>query len=67
MYVQGASDSVLHSSPGHEVGASVFGVAVWTLLQSTSLPLGMDVSPVETEVVRLYLLRIATLSLRFLF
>ena len=45
VYVQGASDSLPHSSPGREVGASVFGVAVRTLLQATSLPLGMDVSP----------------------
>ena len=43
--VQGASDSLPHSSPGREVGAFVFGVAVRTLLQATSLPLGMDVSP----------------------
>ena len=45
VYVQGASDSLPHSSPGREVGASVFGVAVRTLLQATSLPLGMNVSP----------------------
>ena len=44
MYVQGASDSLPHSSPGREV-ASVFGVEIQTLLQATSLPLGMDVSP----------------------
>ena len=45
VYVQGASDSLPHSSPGHEVVAFVFGVAVRALLQATSLPLGMDVSP----------------------
>ena len=45
VYVQGASDSLPHSSPGREVVASVFGVAVRALLQATSLPLGMDVSP----------------------
>ena len=33
------------SPPGREVVASVFGVAVRALLQATSLPLGMDVSP----------------------
>ena len=36
VYVQGASDSLPHSSPGREVRA---------LLQAPSLPLGMDVSP----------------------
>ena len=45
VYVQGASDSLPHSSPGREVVTSVFGVAVRALLQATSLPLGMDVSP----------------------
>ena len=44
VYVQGASDSLPHSSPWREVVASVSGVAVWVLLQATSLPLGMDVS-----------------------
>ena len=67
VYVQGASDALPHSSPGREVMASVFGVAVRALLQATSLPFGMDVSGAGSEVVRLYLLRIATLSLRFLF
>ena len=42
VYVQGASDSLPHSSPWREVGTSVFGVAVRALLQATSLPLGMD-------------------------
>ena len=45
VYVQGASDSLPHSSPGREVGASVFGIVVRTLLQATSPPLGMAVSP----------------------
>ena len=36
-YVQGASDSLPHSFPGHEVVASVFGIAVQALLQATSL------------------------------
>ena len=45
MFVQGASDSLPHSSPGREVVVSVFGVAVQVLLQATSLPLNMDVSP----------------------
>ena len=44
VYVQGASDSLPHSSPWREVGTSVFGVEVRALLQATSLPLGMDVS-----------------------
>ena len=44
VYVQGASDSLPHSSPWREVGTSVFGVAVRALLLATSLPLGMDVS-----------------------
>ena len=42
VYVQGASDSMPHSSPGCEVVAS--GIAVRALLLATSLPLGMDVS-----------------------
>ena len=45
VYVQGVSDSLPHSSPVHEVVASVFGVAVRALLQATSLPHGMDASP----------------------
>ena len=45
VYIQGASDSLPHLSPGHEVVASVFGVAVRALLQATSLPHGMDASP----------------------
>ena len=45
VYVQGASDSLPHPSPGREVVASVFGVAVRALLQATSLPLGMVSSP----------------------
>ena len=35
VYVQGASDSLPHSSPGRKVVASVFGVAVRALLQAT--------------------------------
>ena len=45
VYVQGASDSLPHPSPGREAGAFVFGVAVQALLQATSLPHGMDASP----------------------
>ena len=67
VYVQGASDSLPHSSPGREVVASVFGVAVRALLQATSLPLGMDASPAPGRSLSVYILRIATLSLRFLF
>ena len=37
-YVQGASDSLPHPSPGSEVEASIFGIAVRALLQATSLP-----------------------------
>ena len=51
VYVQGASDSLSHSSPGREVVASVFGVAVRALLQATSLPLGMDVSPAPGRIL----------------
>ena len=40
VYVQGASDSLPHSSPGGEVVASGF----WHSVLATSLPLGMDVS-----------------------
>ena len=42
VYDQGASDSLPHPSPGREVEASVFGVAVRVLLQATSLPNCMD-------------------------
>ena len=45
VYVQGASDSLPHPSPGREVVASGFGVAVRALLQATPLPHGMDASP----------------------
>ena len=45
VYVQSASDSLPHPSPGHEVVAFVFGIAVRALLQATSLPHGMDASP----------------------
>ena len=51
VYVQGASVSLPHSSPGREVVASVFGVAVRALLQATSLPLGMDVSPAPGRIL----------------
>ena len=44
-YCQGASDSLPHPSPGREVEASVFGIAVRTLLQATSLPSCMESSP----------------------
>ena len=42
---QGASDSLPHPSPGREVEASVFGIAVRALLQATSLPNCMESSP----------------------
>ena len=45
MYVQGASDSLPHPPPGSEVEASVFGIAVRVLLQTTSLPHCMVSSP----------------------
>ena len=51
VYVQGASDSLPHSSPGREVVASVFGVVVLALLQAPSLPLGMDVSPAPGRIL----------------
>ena len=44
VYVQGASDSLPHSSPGGEVVASVSGIAVQALLLAMSIPLGMVVS-----------------------
>ena len=44
-YCQGASDSLPHPSPGCEVKASVFGIAVRTLLQATSLTRCMESSP----------------------
>ena len=44
-YCQGASDSLPHPSPGREVEASVFGIAVLTLLQTTPLPPCMESSP----------------------
>ena len=46
---QGALDSLLHPSPGREVEASVFGIAVRTLLQATSLPRCMESSPVPGQ------------------
>ena len=44
-YIQGASDSLPHPSPGRVVEASVFGIAVRALLQATSLPHCMESSP----------------------
>ena len=68
VYVQGASDSLPHSSPGGEVVASGFwhsgtGVAPGNVPSSwhECLP------GAGSEFVRLYLLRIVSLSLRFLF
>ena len=43
--VQGASDSLLHPSPGCEVETSVFGIVVRVLLRATSLPHCMVSSP----------------------
>ena len=48
-YDQGASDSLPHPSPGREIEASVFGIAVRALLQATSLPNCMDASPVPGQ------------------
>ena len=68
VYVQGASDSLPHSSPGGKVVASGFwhsgtGVAPGNIPSSWHgcLP------GAGSEFVRLYLLRIGSLSLRFLF
>ena len=68
VYVQGASDSLPHSSPGGKVVASGFwhggtGVAPGNVPSSWHgcLP------GAGSECVRLYLLRLATRSLRFLF
>ena len=44
-YCQGASESLPHPSPGHEVDASVFSIAVRMLLQATPLTRSMDFSP----------------------
>ena len=44
-YVQGASDSLPHPSPGCEVESSVFGIAVRALLQAPFLPHCMVFSP----------------------
>ena len=44
-YVQGASDSLFHPSPGCEAETSVFGIAVRVLLRATSLPHCMVSSP----------------------
>ena len=44
-YCQGASDSLPHPSPGRGVEASVFGIAVPTLLQATPLTHCMESSP----------------------
>ena len=44
--VQGASDSLLHPSPGCEAEISVFGIAVRVLLRAASLPHCMVSSPV---------------------
>ena len=49
VYDQGASDSLPHPSPGREIEASVFGIAVRALLQATSLPNCMDASPVPGQ------------------
>ena len=50
-YYQGASDSLPHPSPGCEVEASVFGIAVQALLQATSLPICMESSPAPSQGV----------------
>ena len=44
-YAQDASDSLPRPSPGSEVEASVFGIAVRALLQATALPHFMVSSP----------------------
>ena len=54
VYVQGASDSLPHSSSRCEVVASVFGIAVRALLQATSLPLGMDVSLAPGRILSVF-------------
>ena len=42
---QGASESLPYPSPGCEVNAYVFGIAVRTLLQATPLTRSMESSP----------------------
>ena len=44
-YCQGASESLPHPSPGREVDSSVFGIAVWTLLQATPLTRSHGILP----------------------
>ena len=68
VYVQGASDSLRHFSPGGEAVSSVSGIAVRALLLATSHSSWHGCLPGAGSVfVRLYLLRIVSLSLRFLF
>ena len=48
-YCQGASESLPHPSSGREVDASVFGIAVWALLQATPLNVVMESSPTPVQ------------------
>ena len=68
VYVQGASDSLPHSSPRGEVVASGFWHSV-TGVAPGNVPSSWHgcLPGAGSEFVRLYLLRIVSLSLRFLF
>ena len=63
-YCQGASDSLPHPSPGREVEAFGFGIAVRTLLQATSLQRCMESSASRARDCPSLPLRVATLSLK---
>ena len=55
-YCQGPSESLPHPSPGPEVDASVFGIAVRTWLQATPLTRSHGILPyVGPGIVRLCL------------
>ena len=63
-YCQGASDSLPHPSPGSEVEASVFGIAVRMLLQAKPLTRCMESSPGRARDCPSLPLRVAALSLK---
>ena len=62
--MQGSSDSLLHPSHRCEALTSVFGIAVWVLLRTTSLPHCMVSSPAPAKDCPSLPLRVATLPLR---
>ena len=62
-YCQVASDSLPHPSPGREVEASVFGIAVRVLLQATSHPNAWTLPLRRARDCPSLPLRVVTLSL----